>query len=161
VAACTDQTTATPNPCIFSRATLGDGDIELSIHTTTASAWASGFPSHSYTFKGFDNPVKNYPTQNNAQAGQVKPIKFTVDGTANGNTNILASGQPTSQQVNCTTKAEIGTTEAALSADNSGLKALNKKYSYEWRTKSAWNNTCRVFILKLQDNQIQKALFKF
>lgn len=161
VPACADQTTATPNPCIFLRATLGDGDIQISVHTTAASAWASGFPSHSYNFKGFDNPVEDYPASNSAQAGQVKPIKFAVDGAASGDVDILASGQPVTQQVNCTTQAEIGSAETALSSDNLGLKATGKKYSYDWRTNKAWKNTCRVFSLKFKDNSVQKAFFKF
>lgn len=161
VPACNDATTASPDPCVFSRVNLAGGDIEVKIHSTTASAWASGFPTHIYTLKGFDNPVKEYPTANNSQAGQVLPVKFEVGGAATGDLNILASGQPISQQVNCTTKTTIGSAETALSSDNQGLRATGKKYSFEWRTNKSWKNSCRVFSLKFKDNSIQKALFMF
>lgn len=164
VSECTDQTTATPNPCVFSRQTLASGDIEVKIHSTTASAWASGFPTHTneYNFVGFTSGTKDYPKVNKAQAGQVVSVGMKIKGVPQGVADILAEGEPTSQQVNCTTMALIGSPVAALSAENEGLEREGKnKFEYEWRTTKSWKNTCRVFNVQLKDGSSQKALFKF
>lgn len=161
---CTDQMTATPNPCVFSRQTMGDGDIVVKIHSTTASAWASGFPTHTndYNFVGFMAGTKDYPKVNKVQANQVVSVDMKIKGVPKNTTDILASGEPTSQQVNCSTLAPIGSAVATLSPKNQGLEQLNKnKFEYEWRTAKDWKNTCRVFNAQLKDGSSQKALFKF
>ncbi|QQS20043.1 PxKF domain-containing protein [Candidatus Saccharibacteria bacterium] len=164
VSECTDQTTATPNPCVFSRQTLGGGDILVQIHSTTASAWASGFPTHTsdYNFVGFSGGTKDYSKVNKAQAGQVLSIEMKIKDVPHGVTDILAAGEPTSQRVNCSTLATIGSPEATLSPKNSGLERIGKnKFEYDWRTVKSWENTCRVFNVQLIDGSSQKALFKF
>jgi len=161
---CTDQTTAAPNPCIFSRQTLSGGDLLIKIHSTTASAWASGFPTHTndYNFVGFTAGTKDYPKVNSIQANQVVAVDMKVKGVPQGVTDILASGEPTSQQVNCTTLSPMGSAVAALSPKNKGLEREGKnKFEYEWRTDKSWRNTCRVFNVQLKDGSSQKALFKF
>jgi hypothetical protein len=161
---CTDQTTATPNPCIFSRQTLSGGDILVKIHSTTASAWASGFPTHTndYNFVGFMAGTKDYPKVNKVQAGQVLSIEMKIKGVPQGITDILAAGEPTSQKVNCATLETIGSPEATLSPKNSGLERIGQnKFEYDWRTVKSWKNTCRVFNTQLIDGSSQKALFKF
>lgn len=161
---CTDQVTASPNPCIFSRQTLSDGDILVKIHSTSASAWASGFPTHTndYNFVGFTAGTKDYPKVNKAQANQVVAVDMKIKGVPKNFTDILAAGEPTSQQVSCTTLTPIGSAVAALSAKNSGLERISKnKFDYNWRTDKSWRGTCRVFNVQLKDGSSQKALFKF
>lgn len=161
---CTDQITASPNPCVFSRQTLSGGDILVNIHSTSASAWASGFPTHTndYNFVGFTAGTKDYPGVNKVQAKQVVSVDMKIKGVPSGIVDILASGEPTSQQVDCTTLAPIGSAEATLTPNNDGLERLSKnKFEYEWRTAKSWKNTCRVFNAQLKDGSSQKALFKF
>jgi ELWxxDGT repeat protein len=46
VADCTGSPgVAAPDPCIASRTSLGDGDVELTVLTSTASEWALGMPA--------------------------------------------------------------------------------------------------------------------
>ena len=161
---CTNQTTATPNPCVFSRQTLSGGDLLIKIHSTTASAWASGFPTHTndYNFVGFMSGTKDYPKVNKVQANQVVAVDMKIKGVPQGVTDILASGEPTSQRVNCDTLSPVGSAVATLSPKNNGLEHEGKnKFEYEWRTDKSWKNTCRVFNVQLKDGSRQKALFKF
>jgi len=161
---CADQATATPNPCIFSRQTLSGGDLLIKIHSTAASAWASGFPTHTndYNFVGFTAGTKDYPKVNKAQANQVVSVDMKIKGVPQGVNNILDEGEPTSQRVNCDTLSPIGSAVATLSPKNKGLEREGKnKFEYEWRTDKSWKNTCRVFNAELKDGSSQKALFKF
>jgi len=161
---CTDQINASPNPCIFSRQTLVDGDILVKIHSTSASAWASGFPTHTnnYDFVGFTGTTKDYPRVNKVQANQIVSVDMKVKGVPNDTVDILASGEPTSQQVNCTDLTPIGSAVAALSAKNKGVERIGKnKFEYNWRTDKSWRNTCRIFSAQLKDGSSKKALFKF
>jgi hypothetical protein len=68
IPACTDATTATPDPCVFSRQRLSDGDIQVSIHSTTASVWGSGFPIH----------VPDFPRANTTSVATLTPYRATV-----------------------------------------------------------------------------------
>jgi hypothetical protein len=136
----------------------------VKIHSTTASAWASGFPTHTnnYNFVGFTGGTKDYPKVNKVQANQVAAVDMKIKGVPTTVTDILASGEPTSQQVNCTTLAPTGPAVASLSPKNKGLERLaNNKFEYEWRTDKSWKDTCRVFNVQLKDGSSQKALFKF
>lgn len=45
IGACTGpEATATPDPCVSLRRTLGDGDVELTVRTSAASRWSAGVP---------------------------------------------------------------------------------------------------------------------
>ena len=47
------------------------------------------------------------------------------------------------------------------SENSSGLRAEGEKYTYVWKTSSAWAGTCRKFVLTLVDGTSHAALFKF
>ncbi len=160
--ACVDGVTADPDACVFSRTTLGDGDIQVQIHSTTASVWNSGFPTNAgFTFRGFLSPVKNPPVLNKVEAESTVPIKFDLGG--NFGLNVLETGYPLSQKINCTTLAPIGNATKTHSTNSQGLKYKdgNGIYRYEWRTLESWENTCRKFTLKLSDGTVHTANFKF
>lgn len=160
--ACVDGTTANPDACVFERNTLGDGDIEVKIHSTTASVWGSGFPvTTGFTFRGFLSPVKNTPKVNKVDAEDSIPIKFDLG--ANYGLNIMAAGYPQSQKINCTTFAPIGNATATKAVQGNGLKYKDGPgiYRYEWRTLESWEDTCRQFVLKLTDGSTHIAYFKF
>ena len=38
-------TAASPDPCVANRVLLGDGDVEITVRTSAASAWTCGFPT--------------------------------------------------------------------------------------------------------------------
>ena len=106
--------------------------------------------------------TKDYPKVNKVQANQVVAVDMKIKGVPKDVTDILASGEPTSQQVNCTTLTPIGSAVATLSPKNKGLEREGKnKFEYEWRTTKDWKNTCRVFTVQLENGSSQKAMFKF
>jgi hypothetical protein len=161
---CVDSTTANPDACVYSRQTLVDGDISVSVHSTTASVWTGGFPTPpptpAYTFKGFSG-TKDSPALNNLGGGAVAPMFFSLGGDKG--LNILSDNSPTSKQINCTTKAAIGDSIITQSWHNRGLSyvANAKTYSYTWQTEKEWKGSCRQFDLNLKDGSTHSALFKF
>src|SRR5205814_970857 len=59
-----------------------------------------------YQFSGFFGGLMNPPTLNPANAGST--VSFTFSLAGNWGLNVFASGYPKSQQINCTTKAPMG-----------------------------------------------------
>jgi hypothetical protein len=162
--ACLDGTTANPDACVYSRQTLGDGDIEVSVHSTTASVWTGGFPTPPpippYNFEGFYG-VKNTPSVNQTGAAGVVPLFFSLDGDKG--LKIFADGAPSSKQVDCNTKAPLGSPVVTQSLLNKGLTYIPqaKTYSYIWRADKAWKGTCRELDLNLNDGSNHSLYFKF
>jgi hypothetical protein len=113
-----------------------------------------------YAFQGFFDPVKNPPVVNAQRAGSVIPMKFSLGG--NQGLNIFASGFPKSQQINCQTKALMGSA-ASTAAQPPGLKyiASSNSYEYLWATDGKWKGTCRAFFLGLKDGRSPRADFRF
>ncbi len=121
----------------------------------TASASASYQVQWAWRgFVGFSQP----PTMNRYVAGLPVPLLFSLG--ANLGLAILA-GSPTSQRVDCTTRAAIG---GATNVDpRSALfyERHTSTYAYVWRTDRAWRGTCRVFTLRLADNTVRSVAFTF
>ncbi len=46
--------------------------------------------------------------------------------------------------------------ESTLSYD-----AATERYTYAWKTKGAWEGTCRKLVVKLDDGSVHRANFKF
>lgn len=157
---CVDQVNANPDPCVFSRTTLSGGDIEVKVHTSTASAWTLGFPtSQEHQFGGFKKPIKAAPALNKIEAGENIPVKFNF-GTGTS-TNILAAGSPTSQQISCDTKAPVGDASPALSEDGHGLKLnANGRYRFNFKTLKKWRNTCRQLTFNFTNGETASVYFK-
>ena len=40
-------------------------------------------------------------------------------------------------------------------------KAGVDRYHYEWKTKAAWKDTCRVLVVRLNDGTDHRVYFKF
>ena len=114
-----------------------------------------------FAFAGFFGPVANAPALNTAQAGQVIPLLFSLDGDFG--LNIFAAGYPASRRVNCTTLAPLGALEPTQSPGGSGLSydASSDIYNYPWRTSAAWRNTCRELVLRTNDGTERSAFFRF
>jgi len=114
-----------------------------------------------YDFDGFHEPVNNLPTTNVVKAGSAVPVKFGLGGDQG--LDILATGYPKSQQINCDTTIPFDTIEETLTAGESGLSydAATDHYTYTWKTKKAWGNTCRRLLVKLDDTTVHQATFEF
>jgi len=113
-----------------------------------------------HRFTGFFPPVDNQPILNVVKAGSAIPIKFSLDGYQG--LNIFSSGYPASAIVSCGSFAEDAI-EQTVTAGASSLSyyATTDQYSYIWKTDKSWANTCRTFVLKLNDGSYHRADFKF
>ena len=112
-----------------------------------------------YPFTGFFTPVANPPTLNQANAGQSIAFNFSIGG--NFGLNILASGYPASQQVNCSTGAPIGAAERVSTTLALSYNPSTGKYTYTWKTEKKWAGACRKFTMRLTDTTDHVALFRF
>ncbi|AUG81876.1 hypothetical protein CFP65_7290 [Kitasatospora sp. MMS16-BH015] len=85
---------------------VGAVDVTVTTPGGTSTASAADQYTYAYAFFGFDAPVGNSPTVNKAHAGRSIPMKFSLGG--NHGLNMLGPGQPTAQQIDCTTGTATG-----------------------------------------------------
>jgi hypothetical protein len=116
-----------------------------------------------YNFAGFFQPISENPgVLNQVKAGQSVPMKFSLSGDKG--LGVLAA-PPVSVQIACPGNPTINDVSEVytLAAGGSGLgyDALADQYKYVWKTESSWVNTCRQFILRLNDGSEHTANFKF
>ncbi len=113
-----------------------------------------------YHFTGFFPPVDNQPMLNVVKAGSAIPVKFSLGGYQGP--NIFAAGYPASAMVTCGSSIEDAI-EQTVTAGASSLSydATTDQYTYVWKTDNSWANTCRTFVLKLNDGSYHRADFKF
>ncbi len=114
--------------------------------------------SVNYRFAGFFKPVKNLPVMNIVRAGRAIPIKFSL-GRYEG-LQVMRTATPAVLNAACTIPSETMTDDDE-SENSSGLRAEGYKYTYVWKTSSAWAGTCRKFVITLADGTSHAALFKF
>jgi hypothetical protein len=106
------------------------------------------------TFGAFDPPVADAPTLNEANAGSVVPIKFTLEGV----------GTPTidSQPVDCTTLQPTGVAPSPLdSPGGTGLSQDGDQYHVNWQTSAEWAGSCRRVTLRVPAASNPVAYFRF
>ncbi|WP_328954694.1 PxKF domain-containing protein [Kitasatospora purpeofusca] len=142
-------------------AAVGTVDITVTTPAGTSTVTAADSYAYAYDFGGFQGPVTNPPAVNQAHAGRAVPMKFSLGGDRG--LGILAAGQPSVQQTDCTTGAPIGTPAPAASAGGSSLQydPATATYTYVWKTDKAWTGTCRTFTLGLNDGTTHTARFRF
>jgi hypothetical protein len=114
-----------------------------------------------YDFGGFYEPVDNPPTTNVVKAGSAVPVKFGLGGDQG--LGVFASGYPKSRQIDCDSAAPADNIEQTATAGDSGLSydATTDRYVYVWKTSKAWSDTCREFVMKLDDTTVHTASFRF
>ncbi len=111
-----------------------------------------------FAWNGFSMPVSNPPSLNKSQSGSVIPVKFSLGG--NYGMDIIYSGYPTVQPVDCTTLAASGTHVSAVIIDSS-YDPLVDQYIFNWKTDSAWKGSCQMLTVQLIDGSMHVAYFKF
>ncbi|MDQ1402783.1 MAG: hypothetical protein QOG03_1099 [Actinomycetota bacterium] len=113
-----------------------------------------------YNFIGYLNGISNAPTVNVANAGRTIPMKWQLtDGSGAYMTSLSVVTSVTSYAINCATGAP--TSSAATTTAGSGLGIDGTTYHYNWSTSSSWANSCRRFVLALDDGTFHTADFKF
>ena len=112
-----------------------------------------------YPFTGFHSPVENPPHVNSENAGRAIPIKFSLGG--NQGLGVIVPGYPTVTQVDCNTRAPIGSAMETATAGNSELSFDSNTYTYVWKTTKSMAGTCQEFTLLLIDGSDHIAYFQF
>jgi virginiamycin B lyase len=113
-----------------------------------------------FDWSGFLNPTANPPTLNGAKAGQTEKLTFRLGSY--GALDILASGSPQSEPIDCTTGAQLGPADPVPSGSGAlTYDPVANRYTYSWTTDPAWADTCRRFALGLSDGTFHFALLDF
>ena len=114
-----------------------------------------------FDFRGFLSPVENPAVFNDANAGSVVPMKFTLGGDRG--LNVIVPTFPTSRPIAC--DGAIGASVEQLTATVGKIMLrydpATGEYAYLWKTEKQWEGTCREFFIRLTDGTEAKALFRF
>ena len=109
---------------------------------------------------GFLQPI-DLNAINVVKAGASVPVKFSLG--ADYGLGIIAAGYPQSRPVTCDASDPLDPIEETASPGGSTLSydPATNRYTYVWKTQKNWAGTCREFSLKLIDNTVHVATFKF
>ncbi len=144
--------TSTPGPATFSvQATDAAGH-----QTTVVASYAVR-----YVFEGFDNPVDNGGVANIVTAGSRIPLRWRLSGATGGVSDPASAAALTSREVACATGTASDTVEETVSTPSGLLYKTDGNWQYTWVTSRAWRNTCREYLLRLNDETTHTALFSF
>jgi len=113
-----------------------------------------------YVFTGFFTPIGNPPDLNVVQAGGSIAVKFSLSGDKG--LDILAPGYPKVLLLDCTSNAGSEVQETTTAGDSTlQYDPGSDRYTYVWKTEKAWAGTCRQLVIKLNDETVHIARFKF
>jgi hypothetical protein len=139
----------------------GTTTVTVKDQTAELSEGETGEFTVVYQFSGFFQPVDNPPTLNVVKAGSAVPVKFSLNGKQG--LDIFKVGSPGSQRITCGTTSPVDNIEETSTAGSSSLSydAGTDQYTYVWKTKKEWGDTCRQLIVELNDSASYIANFKF
>jgi hypothetical protein len=158
---CTSPADATPDPCYEPIEEAG-GDVSVTVRTSHASIWTFATkpePPRAYDFRGF--LLHEHPRLNTVKAGSTVPVIWRIAGREGP--DVLAPGYPKSQGIACNSTGAVPgneSTQALSILDPLYVRPLGL-YAYGWKTKRAWDNTCRQFVLKFNDPAASEARANF
>lgn len=114
----------------------------------------------SYTFIGFDAPVRNDQV-NVAKAGQAIPLKWRLLDSQGNPVTTLSSVQVSFQVESC----EGGTPIDTIPVDSPGASGFknqgNGRYQFNWKTSSSLANQCGTLHVDLGEGITRTASFRF
>jgi hypothetical protein len=110
-----------------------------------------------YEFGGFLRPLVNLPELNGWRAGQRVPVRFSLGG-AHGLDAVVAVEVA---EVECGAGEEPVAGEPARLGRRLTYRARKGLYRFGWRTERAWADSCRQLLVKLDDDSVQRANFRF
>ena len=75
--------------------------------------------------------------------------------------DIFSEGYPQARRIDCASSVPLDGIEQTVSAGQSALSydADADRYTYVWKTKKAWEGTCRRIVMKLDDGSVHRANF--
>ena len=147
----------------FDTATVGFKTFAVNAADTAGNHSAI---SHVYTvqyaFSGFSNPIMAMPTVNTANAGKTIPVKYSLKDASGAVISDLASFVSlVSAPVACDTNVPTATAEETDGAGSTTIRFDSGQFIYNWKTQAAWQGTCRVLQLELNDGTRHVVAFQF
>ena len=115
-----------------------------------------------YNFKGFFAPIKADGAINEAKAGKIIPIKFSLGGYMG--MSVFAKGYPEVKRVNGFKSSSVVRIDPIDCENKSCLQydMSTGQYIYLLKTDKSWANTTRKFIIKFKDGTVApEVYFKF
>ena len=164
---CQDQTLAPGASCqleyVFSPTTIGAAQTTSSgtLNGLSFSVGLRGDGVSPYAADGFEGAIAAPPALNPVKAGQSVPLVFDLGGDFG--LNVLASGFPVSGTIACGSSGPPLSTQPTVSPRGAPLSydPVERRYTYSWKTDKAWKETCRQFVLELNDGTTLVANFEF
>jgi hypothetical protein len=114
-----------------------------------------------FAFAGFFAPVESPPVVNIAKAGSAIPVNFSLGGDQG--LGVFAVGSPRSERVTCDSRDTLSDIAATTTPGASALSydRLTQRYTYVWKTSSAYAITCRRLTVTFTDGQSHSTEFRF
>ena len=137
-----------------------DPPDEMAVDRLFSFATEAASSPPTWDFTGFES-ILDSPRVNDAKAGAVVPVKFSLSGDQG--LAIFQLGHPTSQSYTCGATPPSVATEPAANPGSTGLTyhRSQDEYAFLWKTDKAWEGTCRVFVLGLADGSTHNVEFHF
>ncbi len=137
---------------------------------TSRDDGTEAFDTHPDCWNGFTGRVTDQPAINTVAAGQVVPMMFHRPDLTG--TDVLASNSPYSRRVDCQTlqvpsddPPRLTPKAAPITAETPGKAGLTRsatgRYTFPWKTQEDWVDTCREFVLTLDNGEQHRAYFQF
>ncbi|HXV58660.1 MAG TPA: Calx-beta domain-containing protein [Gaiellaceae bacterium] len=113
-----------------------------------------------FEWSGYLVTFQDAPVLNTAHASGVQTFWFRLGGDFG--LDVL-QGAPQSRRIDCSTFEPLGQLEPAAtpSWDAFGYQAHTGRYYFPWKTTSAFEKTCREFVLTLSDGSSHSAYLEF
>ena len=113
-----------------------------------------------YVFTGFFPPIGNPPELNVVNAGRAIPVKFSLGGDKG--LDIFELGFPAVVLLDCGSNQGSEVQETVTAGESTlNYDPAADQYIYVWKTDRAWEGTCRRLVIKLNDETVHIANFKF
>ena len=114
-----------------------------------------------YSFLGFFPPVENPPMGNRANAGQTVPLKFKVMAGQNYISDLGTVMYLESANLSDCLRDHSGPLVDERGSSTIHYDSVEHQFVINWKTKKKWSNTCRKFILTLNDGSTHVLYFDF
>jgi hypothetical protein len=114
-----------------------------------------------YSFLGFFSPVENPPMANRVNAGQTVALKFTVMAGQNYISDLSTVMYLESANLSDCLRDRSGPPVDERGASAVHYDSVENQFVINWKTNKKWANTCRKFILTLNDGSTHVLYFEF
>jgi hypothetical protein len=110
---------------------------------------------------GFFPPVENPPMANRVKAGQTVPLKFKLMSGQNFINDLAAVMYLESANLSECLRDRSDPPVDERGSSEVHYDSVENQFVITWKTKKKWANTCREFILTLNDGSTHILYFDF